>query len=187
MAHLDRATDRPIRRYEHDLPGSLVHIDVRNSAHPRRRRAPHRRPRPGCQEQAGHHQPAASQQTRHTALDDHSRLAYTEILPDECKDTAAAFLIWAAAWFASRKVTIQRVLTDNGACYTSRLWAAICVGLGITHKCTRPYRRRPTARSNASTAPWPTDGPMPAPMSEKPNAALIPGCTCTTITADTPR
>ncbi|MBE3009560.1 transposase, partial [Microbispora sp. NEAU-D428] len=62
------------------------------------------------------------------------------ILPDERKDTAAGFLARAAAWFAARNVTIQRVLTDNGACYKSHVWAATCTGPGITHKRTRPYR-----------------------------------------------
>ena len=76
----------------------------------------------------------------HTALDDHSRLAYTEILPDETKDTAAAFLARAHAWYAAAGITIERVLSDNGSCYRSRDWAATCAALGITPKRTRPYR-----------------------------------------------
>jgi transposase InsO family protein len=76
----------------------------------------------------------------HTALDDHSRLAYTEILADETKDTAAAFLARAAAWYAAAGITIERVLSDNGGCYRSNLWAATCADLKITHKRTRPYR-----------------------------------------------
>ena len=76
----------------------------------------------------------------HTAIDDHSRLAYTEILADETKETAAAFLVRAHAWYAAAGITIERVISDNGACYRSRLWAQTCTALGITPKRTRPYR-----------------------------------------------
>jgi transposase InsO family protein len=75
----------------------------------------------------------------HTAIDDHSRLAYTEILPDERKETAAAFLA-PRAWYAAAGITIERVISDNGACYRSAPWAATCARLSITHKRTRPYR-----------------------------------------------
>jgi transposase InsO family protein len=73
-------------------------------------------------------------------VDDHSRLAYAEIHADETSQTAAGFLTRAQAWFAARGVTIQRVLSDNGACYRSHQWAQTCQQLGITHKRTRPYR-----------------------------------------------
>ncbi len=76
----------------------------------------------------------------HTALDDHSRLAYTEILADERKETAVAFLHRAYAWYAAHGITIERILSDNGSCYRSRDWAATCARLAITHKRTRPYR-----------------------------------------------
>jgi transposase InsO family protein len=76
----------------------------------------------------------------HTATDDRSRLAYTEILADEKKETAAAFLARAHAWYAARGVAIERVLSGNGACYRSRAWAATCDELQITHKRTRPCR-----------------------------------------------
>jgi transposase InsO family protein len=76
----------------------------------------------------------------HTALDDRSRLAYTEILPDETGETAAAFLSRAHAWLTAAGVTTERVIRDNGSCYRSRCWAATCAELGITHKRTRPYR-----------------------------------------------
>jgi transposase InsO family protein len=143
LAHLDRATGVPVR-YERDRPGELVHVDVKKlgnipdgggwrvagkSAGQRHRRAagPRRNPNLGY----GY---------LHTALDDHSRLAYTEILPDERKDTTAAFLARAAAWYAAAGITIERVLSDNGGCYRSRTWAATCADLHITHKRTRPYR-----------------------------------------------
>ena len=75
----------------------------------------------------------------HTALDDHSRLAYSELLTDERKDTAAAFWTRANAWFTNHGVVVRRVLTDNGSCYRSGAFAA-ALGTTITHKRTRPYR-----------------------------------------------
>ena len=79
----------------------------------------------------------------HTALDDHSRLAYTEALEDEKGPTAAAFWLRAAAFFAEHGTKpIQRVLTDNGPCYRSRAWAAALATSGTTHKRTRPYTPR---------------------------------------------
>lgn len=76
----------------------------------------------------------------HTAIDDHSRLACTEILPDEHKETAAPFLTRAHTWYAATGITIERVISDNGACYRSGPWAADCAALGITRKRTRPCR-----------------------------------------------
>ena len=76
----------------------------------------------------------------HTVIDDHSRVAYAEIHDDERKETAAAVLKRATAWFAARGVTVERVLSDNGSCYKSKLWKQTCADLGITMKKTRPYR-----------------------------------------------
>ena len=118
--------------------------------HPRRRRLA--RPWPGHRnaQQPAHRDPARRRAAHgrpnlgygylHTALDDHSRLAYTEILADETKETAAAFLTRAHAWYAAAGIRIDRVLSDNGSCYVSRLWAGTCTGLGITAKHTRPHR-----------------------------------------------
>jgi len=144
LADLDRATGRPVRRYERDRPGELVHVDVKKlgnipdgggwrtvgKATGQRNR---NRTSPG-------HRPALGYGYLHTALDDHTRLAYTEILPDERKQTAAQFLARAHAWYANLGITIERVLSDNGACYRSRDWAATCAALAITPKRTRPYR-----------------------------------------------
>jgi transposase InsO family protein len=74
----------------------------------------------------------------HTALDAHSRLAYSEMLADERKDTAAEFWLRANAWFADKGITVRKVLTDNGSCYRSHIF---CEALGdIEHRWTRPYR-----------------------------------------------
>jgi transposase InsO family protein len=151
LAHLDRATGVPVRRYERDRPGELVHVDVKKlgnipdgggwravgKTRGKRNRQAHRDP---ARRRTAAGQPNLGYSCLHTALDDHSRLAYTEILPDERKETAAAFLARAAAWYAAAGITIERVLSDNGSCYQSRLWAATCENLGIAHKRTRPYR-----------------------------------------------
>ena len=144
LACLDRATAVPVRRYERDRPGELVHVDVKKLGN-----IPDGGGHRALGRQAGTHNshltspgqhPALGYGYLHTVLDDHSRLAYTEILADERKDTAAAFLVRAHAWYAELSITIERVLSDNGACYRSRDWAAACAQLGITHKRTRPYR-----------------------------------------------
>jgi hypothetical protein len=89
----------------------------------------------------------------HTAIDDHSRLACTEILADERKETAAAFLARAHAWYAAAGITVERVISDNGACYRSTPWAATCAQPGITHKRTRPDR--PLQRQGRALPPHP--------------------------------
>ncbi len=76
----------------------------------------------------------------HTAVDDHSRLAYSEIHADEKKETATAFWQRAHAFFTGAGITVERVLTDNGSCYRSRDWRDSLAAAGITHKRTRPYR-----------------------------------------------
>jgi transposase InsO family protein len=147
LAWLDRATGQPVRRYEHKAPGDLVHVDVKKLG-----RIPdgggHRvtdRATAAANKQATttarypHGKPRIGWSYLHTALDDHSRLAYSEILGDERKDTAAAFWERAAAWFAASGITVQRVLTDNGSCYRSRAFAA-ALGPDVKHKRTRPYR-----------------------------------------------
>jgi transposase InsO family protein len=144
LAHLDQATGVPVRRYERSRPGELVHVDVKKLGnipdgggwriHGRTQGLRNRH-----LTSPGQH-PAIGYGYLHTSLDDHSRLAYTEILADETKETAAAFLARAHAWYAAAGITIERVISDNGACYRSRLWAATCASLGITPKRTRPYR-----------------------------------------------
>jgi transposase InsO family protein len=76
----------------------------------------------------------------HTVVDDHSRIAYAEICPDETAATAIGVLERAVAWFADRGVVVERVLSDNGSAYKSHAWTLACARLGITAKKTRPYR-----------------------------------------------
>jgi transposase InsO family protein len=138
LTHLDRATERGIRRYERATPGELIHVDIKKlgnipdgGGHKTLGRATGRR-------NSG--QRGRGYAYLHNAVDDHSRLAYSEILPDERKETAAAFWTRAHTYFASVGITVQRVLTDNGSCYRSRLWHDTLTHAGITPKRTRRYR-----------------------------------------------
>ena len=100
----------------------------------------------------------------HHAVDDHSRLAYSEILGDERKETAAAFWERANHFFAGHGITVKRVLTDNGSCYRSKLFAQ-ALGSSITHKRTAPTGHRPTGKWRGSTGPSTRNGPTPRPTS----------------------
>ena len=141
LAWLDRATGRVIRRYEHAAPGDLVHVDIKKLG-----RIPDGGGHRKVGKASGNRNKTGTDANRrpgyaylHNAVDDHSRLAYTEILEDERKETAAAFWARAKAWFDGVGIEVQRVLTDNGSCYRSRAFAA-ALGPGIKHKRTRPYR-----------------------------------------------
>ena len=123
--------------YVHQTPGDLVHVDIKKLG---------RIPDGGGHKVLG--RAAGQKNTRrgkigywyiHNAVDDCSRLAYSELLEDERKETAAAFWQRANAYFESVGITVKRVLTDNGACYRSHLFAT-ALGEAITHKRTRPYR-----------------------------------------------
>ncbi|WP_067829118.1 IS481 family transposase [Actinomadura kijaniata] len=147
LAWLDRPTGQPIRRYERHLPGELVHIDIKklgNIPDGGGHRVMDRRTamdnkiattdrRKSCK-------PVIGYSYIHSAIDDHSRLAYSEILPDQRQHTAIAFWQRANAFFAAHGITVQRVLTDNGSCYKSQLFTQALTDAGITHKRIRPYR-----------------------------------------------
>jgi transposase InsO family protein len=151
LAHLDRATGQAVRRYEHHAPGDLIHVDIKKlgnipdggghkmlgRAAGQRRRAAHRDP---ARPRTMTNRPNLGYQYLHNAVDDHSRLAYTEILPDETRQSAAGFWQRAHTFFTTAGITVKRVLTDNGACYRSHLWRDTLTQAGITHKRTRPYR-----------------------------------------------
>ncbi|MEV0699577.1 IS481 family transposase [Saccharopolyspora sp. NPDC050389] len=149
LAHLDRATGRVIRRYERDAPGELVHVDIKklgnipegggHRAVGRQAGQRHRTRTPG-KTLDGNGNSHVGYSYLHNAVDDHSRPAYSEILADEKKETAVAFWHRAQLFFAASGITIQRVLTDNGSCYKSRLWRQTLANAGISHKRTRPYR-----------------------------------------------
>jgi transposase InsO family protein len=149
LTHVDRATGEPIRRYEHDHPGAMIHVDVKKLGNIPTGggwryvgRTQGRRNRQATVDKPRNQWRNAKMGTCyvHTVLDDHSRVAYAEIHDDETAATAAAVLVRAVAWFAVRGVHVERVLSDNGSCYRSHLWRDACADLGITHKRTRPYR-----------------------------------------------
>jgi transposase InsO family protein len=96
-------------------------------------------------------QPARPQfagwQALHVAIDDHSRLAFSRMLPNQQSQTAIAFLRAALAFYAQHGISIRRLLTDNGSCYRSRHFRAACLQLGIQHRFTRPYTPRTNGKA----------------------------------------
>jgi transposase InsO family protein len=124
----------PVRRYQRERPGELVHLDVKKLG----RIAGligHRitGDRARCVRGAGW-------EYVHVAIDDASRLAYVEVLRDERGTTSVGFLRRASAWFQRLGVHVERIMTDNGSGYRSRRFAAICAALQLRHLRTRPYR-----------------------------------------------
>ncbi len=123
----------PIRRYERDHPGELIHIDIKKLG--RFDRVGHRITGDRRQGETR----GAGWEFVHVSIDDASRLAFSQILPDERKESAVAFLKAAVAYYASLGVTIARVMTDNGSCYRSAAFRQTCRYLGLRHIRTRPY------------------------------------------------
>ena len=124
--------------YVHDAPGDLVHVDIKKLG---------RIPAGGGWRFRGQkigkhnkHKSRVGYAYLHHAVDDHSRLAYSEIHADEKKETAVAFWRRARRFFAAHGIVVKGVLTDNGSCYRSKLWAKTLTAARITHKRTRPYR-----------------------------------------------
>jgi transposase InsO family protein len=107
---------------------------------PQRARFRHSLWRNGGREKSSKHHGRAGYRYIHTAIDDRTRIAYSEIHKNEQAVTAAGFWKRAAAWYASIGITCQRVITDNGSCYRSGLWYRACAETGTTVKKTRPYR-----------------------------------------------
>jgi transposase InsO family protein len=141
LSQVDRVTGELLRsrrhsqlRYEHDRPGSMLHVDVKKLG-----RIP-----PG----GGHRAHGRSEDVKgrgkgwdyvHVAVDDHSRLAYAEVLADEKGATCAQFLHRAVAWFRQHGVTVRRVLTDNAKAYRiSHDWAAVCIALQLKRRFIKP-------------------------------------------------
>jgi transposase InsO family protein len=118
----------------------LLHLDIKPLG--RFRRVGHRIH--GNPRQAS---PGAGWEFAHVAVDDHSRVAYVEVLPAQDGARCATFLQRAVAWFAARGVRCRRVLSDNGGGYISRLFRAACAQLGLTHRRTRPYTPRTNGKA----------------------------------------
>jgi transposase InsO family protein len=139
----------PPNRYERRRPGELVHIDVKKLG---RILKPGHRVTGTKRGQAKTHRNGkavslAGWEFVHVAIDDHSRLAYAEVLGDERGPTAVGFLERALAFFARHGVQVERVMTDNGSPYVSKAHARACRALGLRHLRTRPYRPRTNGKA----------------------------------------
>lgn len=145
LGRLGRVGLEPPCRYERSRPGELVHIDVKKLGRieggagwrVRGRRQHYNRT---FTDRAGRRRRTVGWEYVHVAVDDYSRLAYAEVLPDEKAATAVAFLRRALAFFARHGFRVERVLTDNGPAYLATVHALACRALGLRHVRTRPYR-----------------------------------------------
>jgi transposase InsO family protein len=131
----------PVRRYEREHPGELIHIDIKKL---------------GRFERVGHRITGDPQQGKsrgagwefvHVCIDDASRVAFSQILADERKESAVAFLKAAVAYYASLGVKVARVMTDNGSCYRAFDFRDACRDLGLRHIRTRPYTPRTNGKA----------------------------------------
>lgn len=130
-----------IVRYERDRPGEMIHLDIKKLG--RFGRAGHRAT---GDRQAGRSR-HAGWDFLHVCVDDASRLAYTELLPSEGQHDTTAFLERALAWLGRHGVTVERVMTDNGSAYRSKLFAAALSQAGARHVRTRPYTPRTNGKA----------------------------------------
>jgi transposase InsO family protein len=185
IGRLGRVGLEPPARYERSRPGELIHIDVKKLG---------RIARPGHRV-FGHNSNKGWQSRTfqrgweyvHVAVDDHSRLAYAEVLPDEKAVTAAAFLARAIIFYARYGITVERLLTDNGASYRSTIHAVACRQHGIRHLRTRPSRPQTNGKAERFIRTCSPAGPRAPSMPQAKNAhePLTAGSGTTTINADT--
>ena len=134
LSHLaDLKPVQPVVRYEHEAPGDMLHIDTKKL---------------GCIVRPSHRVTGnrrdsvdgAGWEVLFVAIDDHARIAFTDMHPDEKIPQAVQFLRNAHAYYSSMGIQIKRLLTDNGSAFRSRDFAQACKALGIRHRFTRPYR-----------------------------------------------
>ena len=150
LDHMDRATGEVIRRYEREHPGDLIHIDVKKfgripagggwKIHGRGFTGSRQAARANTVHQASRGTGRTGYAFVHSALDDHSRLVYSEVHDDETTATTIGFWLRAVEFFSTNGITVREVLSDNGSAYRSRDWAALTTVQGIKHRRTRPYR-----------------------------------------------
>ena len=129
-----------VTRYEHAAVGDLLHLDIKKLG-----RITYLGHRATGQRHGQRH--GAGWESVHVAVDDRSRVAYVELLPDEHSDTARGFVRRALAWFRTRGVRVRRILTDNGSCYRSCGFRATCRALRLAHQRTRPYTPRTNGKA----------------------------------------
>ena len=130
LSSLEPQEPRP--RYERDKPGEIIHIDIKKLG--RFNRVGHRI----TGDRTGRNS-APGWEFAHVAIDDHSRVARADILPDEKKESAVTFLFATIAYYKSLGVNVERVMTDNGSCYRSKAFAHACRQLRVKHIRTKPY------------------------------------------------
>ncbi len=145
LSRLEQA--EPVRRYERSRPGELIHIDVKKLGRIGPHGAGHRMLGRGWAKAGARRVDAAGVprsrtgwERVHVCVDDATRLAYVEVLPDEKASTAVGFLRRALAFYRSHGIEVERLMTDNGPAYRSTAHALACRALGIRHIRTRPYR-----------------------------------------------
>lgn len=144
LGKLGRIGLEPAQRYEWQLPGQLIHVDVKKLGRIERgaghRATGKRRTNPRKRDAAGVDRHLVGWEFVHIAIDDCTRLAYAEVLTDEKATTVIGFLRRAVAFYKRHGITVQRLLTDNGAAYRWTVHAIACRALGLRHLRTRPYR-----------------------------------------------
>jgi transposase InsO family protein len=129
----------PILRYEHAAPGDLLHLDIKQLG-----RFSDVQYRPDGRRRGKHH---SGWEYVHIAIDDHSRIAFSQILPNFTAAAAVAFLQAALAFYATLGIRIRGLLTDNGHCYRSHAFRDACLQLGLQHRFTRPYTPRTNGKA----------------------------------------
>jgi transposase InsO family protein len=130
----------PPNRYEHAAPGDLVHLDIKRLV--RIQRPSHRVTGDRRDSIRGF-----GAEFLHIAIDDHSRMAFTAMYPDQTERSSTHFLAAATAWFSQLGIRTRRVLTDNGPCYKAHRFARTCAQLGLKHRRTRPYTPRTNGKA----------------------------------------
>jgi transposase InsO family protein len=130
----------PVVRYQRDHPGELIHVDIKKLG--RIGRVGHRIHGDYSIKSRG-----IGWEFVHVAIDDASRLAYAEVLPNERSPSSTAFLKRSITWFQNRGVHVQAVMSDNGSCYVSHRFRATCQKLRLRHLRTRPYRPRTNGKA----------------------------------------
>lgn len=194
LADIDRVTGEVRRRgpvtavrYERERPGELVHVDVKKVARIPDDGGGHRALGRGCGSPGG-----AGLSCLHVAVDDNSRVAYAELLPDERKGTACGFMSRALAFYEGLGVSVERVMTDNGPAYRSGDFNALLESRGVKHKYTRPFSPRQNGkveRMNRTLAQewqyaraWESEGgeglrprPLPGALQLGPSAQRVRG------------
>jgi transposase InsO family protein len=164
MGKLGRVGLEPAVRYERERPGELIHIDIKKlgrierGAGARITGMANRGSRPRRTDALGVSRQIAGWEYVHIAIDDCTRLAYAEVLPDQRTSTVIGFLARAIAFYARYGITVQQLLTDNGGAYRSTIHTIACRTLGIRHLRTRVYRPQTNGKAErfirTLTAGW---------------------------------